>query len=198
MTFLTYDDGEKWSRIFYFETHRAPSDIPANLQGQFSTLHWAAATLKGLGEVVKSFGTLFTIIFKQKNVNFKTRDFSPLIKWDLAGVIYFSRKISTLLYVYSTYIYEYLNSDELKSINWQSGWSTWWFWKFECVFRSICDCFIGWNNLCHWSFVIQTQSNQVHQNCSCPFVRYFSPWLTQLHFTPISLTRIFKKFPFLT
>ena len=31
---------------------------------------------------------LFTIIFKLKNVNFKTRDFCPLIKWVLAGVEY--------------------------------------------------------------------------------------------------------------
>ena len=43
------------SRIFYFEIHRAPSEIPANLPGQFCLswqifLHWAAATLKGLGE----------------------------------------------------------------------------------------------------------------------------------------------------
>ena len=43
------------SRIFYFEIHQAPSEIPANLPGQFSPsgqifLHWAAATLKGLGE----------------------------------------------------------------------------------------------------------------------------------------------------
>ena len=29
----------------------------------------------------------FTIIFKLKNVNFKTRDFSPLIEWVLAGVM---------------------------------------------------------------------------------------------------------------
>ena len=29
---------------------------------------------------------LLTIIFKLKNVNFKTRDFSPLIEWVLAGV----------------------------------------------------------------------------------------------------------------
>ena len=29
---------------------------------------------------------LFTIIFKLKNGNFKTRDFSPLIEWVLAGV----------------------------------------------------------------------------------------------------------------
>ena len=39
----------------YFEIHRAPSEIPAKLPGQFSHsgqifLHWAAATLKGLGE----------------------------------------------------------------------------------------------------------------------------------------------------
>jgi hypothetical protein len=39
----------------YFEIDRAPSEIPAKLPGQFSHsgqifLHWAAATLKGLGE----------------------------------------------------------------------------------------------------------------------------------------------------
>ena len=48
------DDGKKWSRI-YFEIHQAPSEIPAKLPGQFGHsgqifLHWAAATLKGLGE----------------------------------------------------------------------------------------------------------------------------------------------------
>ena len=31
---------------------------------------------------------LLTIIFKLKNLNFKTRDFSPLIEWVLAGVIH--------------------------------------------------------------------------------------------------------------
>ena len=38
--------------FFYFEIDRAPSEILANLPGQFSLsgpifLHWAAATLKG-------------------------------------------------------------------------------------------------------------------------------------------------------
>ncbi len=55
LPFLLKNDSEKWSKIFYFEIHRAPSEIPANLPGQFSLsgqifLHWAAATLKGLGE----------------------------------------------------------------------------------------------------------------------------------------------------
>ena len=41
--------------FFYFEIHRAPSEIPANLLGQFSLsgqiwLHWAAAALKGPAE----------------------------------------------------------------------------------------------------------------------------------------------------
>ena len=41
--------------FFYFDIHRAPSEIPASLPGQFSLsgqtfLHWAAVTLKGLGE----------------------------------------------------------------------------------------------------------------------------------------------------
>ena len=48
------NDGIKWSRI-YFEIHRAPSEIPAKLPGQFDQSgqifwYWAAATLKGLGE----------------------------------------------------------------------------------------------------------------------------------------------------
>ena len=46
------NDGKKWYRI-YFEIHRAPSEIPSKLPGQFGLsgqifLHWAAATLKGL------------------------------------------------------------------------------------------------------------------------------------------------------
>ena len=66
------DDGEKWSRFFYFEILQAPSDLTANLPGQFSLsgqifLHWAAATLKGLGEFQKkSSRPPFIMIFKQK------------------------------------------------------------------------------------------------------------------------------------
>ena len=52
-------------------------------------LHWAAATLKGLGEFQnKKSRPLFIIIFKLKNNNFKTQDFSPLIERVLAGVFY--------------------------------------------------------------------------------------------------------------
>ena len=41
--------------VFYFEILLAPSELPANLPGQFRLggqlfLHWAAATLKGLVE----------------------------------------------------------------------------------------------------------------------------------------------------
>ena len=63
------NDGKKWSKI-YFEIHQAPSEIPAKLPGQFGHsgqifLHWAAATLKGLGEFQnKKSKPLFTIIFK--------------------------------------------------------------------------------------------------------------------------------------
>ena len=51
---MDLNDGEKWSEI-YIEIHRPPSEIPANLPGQFSPIgqiiwYWAAATLKGLGE----------------------------------------------------------------------------------------------------------------------------------------------------
>ena len=60
LTFFAKNDGEKWSRILYFEIHPAPSEIPANLPGQFSLfgqifLHWAAGTLKGLGEIQNNF-----------------------------------------------------------------------------------------------------------------------------------------------
>ena len=63
------NDGKKQSRI-YFEIHRAPSEISAKLPGQFGHsgqifLHWAAATLKGLGEFqYKKSRPLFTVIFK--------------------------------------------------------------------------------------------------------------------------------------
>ena len=47
----------KWSRIFYFEIHQAPSEIAAKMPGQFSHsgqifLHLAVATLKGLSEKI--------------------------------------------------------------------------------------------------------------------------------------------------
>ena len=60
--------------FFYFEILRAPSEIPANLPGQFSHywqifLHWAAVTLKGLVEFQNIFSRpLFIIIFKTKMV----------------------------------------------------------------------------------------------------------------------------------
>jgi hypothetical protein len=46
---------KNYLEFFYFDIHRAPSEIPAKLPGQFSHsglifLHWAAATLKGLDE----------------------------------------------------------------------------------------------------------------------------------------------------
>ena len=43
-------------------------------------------SLKGLSEFQNKFKTTFTIIFKLKNDNSKTRDFSPLIERVLAGV----------------------------------------------------------------------------------------------------------------
>ena len=70
------NDGEKWSRIFYFEILLAPSELPANLPGQFSLsgqifLHWAVATLKGLvGFQNKKLQTTFHPHFQLKNVGF--------------------------------------------------------------------------------------------------------------------------------
>ena len=53
--FWIKNDGEKWSRKNYFEIPRWPSEIPANLPGQFSLsgqifLHLAAAALKAIAE----------------------------------------------------------------------------------------------------------------------------------------------------
>ena len=61
--FQLKNDGEKWSRI-YFEIDRAPSEIPAKLPSQFGHsgqifLHWAAATLKGLGQFQNKYQTTF-------------------------------------------------------------------------------------------------------------------------------------------
>jgi hypothetical protein len=67
-----------WSTTFYFEILLAPSELPANLPGQFSLsgqiiLHWAAATLKSLVKFQnKKFYTTFHHHFKIKNVGFKT------------------------------------------------------------------------------------------------------------------------------
>ena len=64
-------DGEKWPEL-YFEIHRAPSEIPANLPGQCSPngqlfWQWAAATLKGLSEFQnKKFYATFYHLFKPK------------------------------------------------------------------------------------------------------------------------------------
>ena len=62
----------KLDLVFYFEILLAPSELPANLPGQFSFtgqlfLHWEAATLKGLVEFQnKKTRQLFTIIFNSK------------------------------------------------------------------------------------------------------------------------------------
>ena len=89
LTFLAYNNGEKWSRFFYFEIQRAPSEIPANLPGQFSLTRQnffalGSSNSEGANKRLDHFLPLF---LGKKNVNFKTRDFSPLIKWDLAGVV---------------------------------------------------------------------------------------------------------------
>ena len=53
---------------FYFQILLSPSEIPANLPGQFSHsgqifLHWAAAVLKGLGQFQNKFQTTFLYHF---------------------------------------------------------------------------------------------------------------------------------------
>ena len=56
--------------------------LPRNLAWQVSRYLWRGSVNF---KIKKKSRPLFTIILS-KNVNFKTRDFSPTIKWDLAGV----------------------------------------------------------------------------------------------------------------
>ena len=69
----------------YFEIPWWPSDIPANLPGQFSLsgqifLHWAAATLKAIVEFQNNFFTpLFIIIFKPKMVSNLRKNFLCIV-----------------------------------------------------------------------------------------------------------------------
>ena len=63
--------GLKWG---HFGIERAPSEVPANLPGQFSLsgqiyLHWAAATLKGLGEFQNKVLDHFLPLFLSKKMS---------------------------------------------------------------------------------------------------------------------------------
>ena len=83
----------------YFEILRAPSEIPANLPGQFSlsgqiSLHWATATLKGLAEFQnKNSRPLFLIIFKSKMIISRLKHLVGLLKGRGAIGNLFSEKI---------------------------------------------------------------------------------------------------------
>ena len=61
--------------------------VPKNLPSR-AELAWQASRYLWRGSVNFKINSrpLFTIIFKVKNVNFMTRDFSSLIEWVLAGV----------------------------------------------------------------------------------------------------------------
>ena len=87
------NDGEKWSRKNYFEIPRWPSEITANLSGQFSLsgqifLHWIAATLKAIVEFWNDFLTTFSQSFSsQKCCQISVRIFCVLsgtrnLQWD--------------------------------------------------------------------------------------------------------------------
>ena len=65
--------------------HQAPSEIPANLPCQFSLtgqicLHWAAATLKGLGEFQKKVVDHFLLLFLGKKCQFQDSRFQSTYK----------------------------------------------------------------------------------------------------------------------
>ena len=60
LSFLSLKMMVKSGLEFIFEIDQAPSEIPAKLPGQFGQsgqifLHWAAATLKGLGQFQNKF-----------------------------------------------------------------------------------------------------------------------------------------------
>ena len=91
-TFLSLkNDGKKWSRLFIlkftvpFQSSCCPMQkyLPrmTELAWQLSMYLW-----RGWVNFKINSWPLFTIIFKLKNNNFKTRDFSPLIERVLAGV----------------------------------------------------------------------------------------------------------------
>ena len=68
--------------FFYFEVILVPTEIPANLPGQFSLsgqicFALGSSNSEGANKLLDHFLPLF---LRKKNVNFKTRDFSPLIK----------------------------------------------------------------------------------------------------------------------
>ena len=79
------NDVKKWSRI-YFEMDRAPSEL---LLPRMAELAWQLSRYLWRGSVNFKINSrpLFNIIFKLKNYNFKTWDFSQLIERVLAGVI---------------------------------------------------------------------------------------------------------------
>ena len=63
--------------FFHFEILLAPSEIPANLPGQFSLsgqifLHWAGATMKGSRISKKKSRPLFIITFNSKMLVLRT------------------------------------------------------------------------------------------------------------------------------
>ena len=72
----------------YFEIDRAPSEL---LLPRMTELAWQLSRYLWRGSVNFKINSrpLFTIIFKLKNDNLKTRDFSPLIKRAITGVWYF-------------------------------------------------------------------------------------------------------------
>ena len=80
LPFLLKNDGKKWSRPFFFEIHQTPSELllPSAKKSAQKRLAWQVGRYLWMGSVnIKiNYRPLFTIIFKAKNVDFKTRDFS--------------------------------------------------------------------------------------------------------------------------
>ena len=113
------NDGKKWSKTLFWNSPSCCSvqknlPIKAELAQQVSRYLW-----RGLVNFKIDFRPLFTIIFKLKNDNFKTRDFNALIERVLAGVtlcadklyVYNSPNFSLLLHPCDQSICSYIKTD---------------------------------------------------------------------------------------
>ena len=101
------NDGKKWPRI-YFEIDRPLQSCCCPVQKYLPRMAELAMQLsrylwRGLGNFKINSRPLFTFIFKLKNDNFKTWDFSPLIERVIAGVYLVARIWSNVIFLTQFY-----------------------------------------------------------------------------------------------
>ena len=92
LPFLLKNDGKKWSRLFILKFTEPLQSCRCPVQKYLPTmaeLAWQLSRYLWRGSVnfkIKSLDHFLPSLLSKKNGNFKTRDFSPLIKRVLAGV----------------------------------------------------------------------------------------------------------------